>query len=422
MTAPGPASGPRPLVDDAAGRIGGLIRLATQSDDVAAVIAAAWSHLHRPIAVVDRSGNPVARMPAGAQGREASAAALRAARPSNAEREPGRWLVLPLEVGQEPLGHLAVLTEPELSEADTALLDVFSSLVADQLNRLSLATAVVDERARAFKRRLISDGAFARSTARRAAVVAGVALAAEYWPAMLVSEREPLTPNLASAIEDLATRYSPDSLVVELDERATVLLLASDETDTRRLEDVQVAVERILSFLRKRSPSLGGQGLVADAPVPVAEIPASVRSLDRLRRYPRRERDTVAVLTARHFALNRLLEGVDRQRAVDFVQTYVGALASYDRAHDSHLCETLEAALDYPNRDEAARAAYMHRNTFRRHLNQAMKVVGVDLHDPEERLALHVALKLRSQLRIGRPRDVHGPVKGGSRPAPAHGG
>jgi DNA-binding PucR family transcriptional regulator len=37
----------------------------------------------------------------------------------------------------------------------------------------------------------------------------------------------------------------------------------------------------------------------------------------------------------------------------------------------------------------------MHRNTFRHRLRQAMEFLGDALDDPEVRVAVHVALKLR---------------------------
>jgi len=265
---------------------------------------------------------------------------------------------------------------------------------------------VIDERARGIKRRLISDASFTRSPSHDDAAAVGVRLAATYWPAMLVCEREAPPPGIVAAMEDLVARHSPDSLLVPLDDRALVLLFAGVEGEIATLEDIQQAVERTLRALRRGRGGLAARGIVSDAAVPLADVPHAVRALDRLRRFPRRDRDEAAVLNPRHFALHRLLiEGLSRPAAVEFVRTYVGALAAFDRAHDSHLCETLEVALDYPNRDEAARASYMHRNTFRRHLNQATEIVGIDLHDPEERLALHMALKLRALLQVTQPGD-----------------
>jgi DNA-binding PucR family transcriptional regulator len=40
----------------------------------------------------------------------------------------------------------------------------------------------------------------------------------------------------------------------------------------------------------------------------------------------------------------------------------------------------------------------MHRNTFRHRLRQAAEALGDDLDDPDVRIAVHVALKLRKVL------------------------
>ena len=40
----------------------------------------------------------------------------------------------------------------------------------------------------------------------------------------------------------------------------------------------------------------------------------------------------------------------------------------------------------------------MHRNTFREHLRHAVELAGGSLEEPERRLALHVAMKLRRVL------------------------
>jgi purine catabolism regulator len=83
-----------------------------------------------------------------------------------------------------------------------------------------------------------------------------------------------------------------------------------------------------------------------------------------------------------------------RRAGRSFVKQCVGPLIAHDERHGSTLAETLELALEHPRRDDAARAAYMHRNTFRRRLQQALDLVGADLDDPDQRLTLHVALKL----------------------------
>lgn len=85
-----------------------------------------------------------------------------------------------------------------------------------------------------------------------------------------------------------------------------------------------------------------------------------------------------------------------------FVQGQLASLQAYDHEHRTNLQRVLELALDHDSRNTAARAAFMHRNTFRRQLRKALELIDLDLDCPEERLALHLALKLRA----------HGPAAG----------
>jgi DNA-binding PucR family transcriptional regulator len=112
--------------------------------------------------------------------------------------------------------------------------------------------------------------------------------------------------------------------------------------------------------------------------------------LDEVARVVRARRADVHICP---YSLARVLEP---RGASLFVHDQLAALADYDREHGTDLLRVLELALDYHDRNDAARAAFMHRNTFRRRLRQAEKVAGADLACPEERLALHLALKLRA--------------------------
>ena len=115
--------------------------------------------------------------------------------------------------------------------------------------------------------------------------------------------------------------------------------------------------------------------------------------LDEVARVVRARRPDVHICP---HSLARVLEGIDPRGASLFVHDQLAALAEHDREHGTDLLRVLELALDHHDRNDAARAAFMHRNTFRRRLRQAEKVAGADLACPEERLALHLALKLRA--------------------------
>ena len=386
--------------EELAGRIGALIDVATASESIRDLVAAGGRELGRPLAVFDRHGTPVARYPSGSKGRTAVEAGLPFARGGQASGRPHEsWIVTPLDAGGARVGSIAVRDEPEHTPADRALLEALDSLLAGRLHRESLAEAVQAERARAIGYRLITDPDFAAAGAD-AVRAAGIELVERYWPALLVWERGELPASAVQGIEDLARRHARGSLVVAEEHLALVVLLADEPP--ANWQTVQTVLEDIVRYLRRRLGQRRVYGLTGETSLTPAEVPARVRSLERLRRYPPRDDEPLAVIGARRFALNRLFfEGLDRARAVEFVRSQIGAVIAHDAAHRTDLVDTLQAALDYPNRDEAAHAAHMHRNTFRRHLNQAVELVGVDLRDPDERLALHVALRLRRLFEVG---------------------
>jgi purine catabolism regulator len=103
--------------------------------------------------------------------------------------------------------------------------------------------------------------------------------------------------------------------------------------------------------------------------------------------------------THHRHALPWLLARVDERAAATFVDHELAELAAYDREHGTDLQRVLELALDHADRGSAAEAAFMHRNTFRRQLATALRLLDADLGQPEERLALHLALKLRAARR-----------------------
>lgn len=99
---------------------------------------------------------------------------------------------------------------------------------------------------------------------------------------------------------------------------------------------------------------------------------------------------------ARRPSLAGLLATLDPCQVSAFIRGQLAGLRAYDREHGTNLERVLELALDYDSRSTAARAAFMHRNTFRRQLRKAFELIDVDLDCPEERLALHLALKMRA--------------------------
>ena len=73
----------------------------------------------------------------------------------------------------------------------------------------------------------------------------------------------------------------------------------------------------------------------------------------------------------------------------------VARLIAHDREHNSQLVDTLRAWLDaFGDVPTAAAALYVHPNTFRYRLKRVTEVGGIDLTDPEARLAALLQLRV----------------------------
>jgi DNA-binding PucR family transcriptional regulator len=168
-----------------------------------------------------------------------------------------------------------------------------------------------------------------------------------------------------------------------------------------RLHDL---VSSVVEAARAARPGAQIYTVVGDRVRPGEQLAAVASRLRRLGRYAW-ARGGDDVVWARRYSLACLLETLDPRQASAFIDAQLAGLQAYDREHGTNLQRVLELALDHDDRNTAARAAFMHRNTFRRQLRKALELVDVDLACPEERLALHLALKMR----FSRPDSDPGP-------------
>jgi sugar diacid utilization regulator len=381
-----------------------LVRFAAASDSPEGLVVAASRQLRRPLVLFDPGGALLAAASPSA-GLAQPAAALAAAI-TNRDESPAGWRIIPIERGRERLAVVAVGIGGEGEAKQKAMLDLALDLLGDQLERAALASAVRSERRAALVRRLVTDHAITTAEIQSKARAAGLRLADFYWPALLIwTAGNPGSRTLAE-VDDEVQRQAPGSIAVALDNTTIALLVPALRGGAASRE-----VHRELARLVRQARQLGHpdvRGIAGERSVDAARLPASVSELARLRRYLPHIASEAPVVSARSFDLERLLcDGLNRQRARAFVQKRLGPLLRHDYDHGTDLAHVLELALDFPRRDQAARASYMHRNTFRRHLIQALLLVEADLENPEDRLALHVAVKLRRAMQApgGAPAD-----------------
>src|SRR4051794_982289 len=374
---PAPEDGGEPL-----GPLASMVRFAIEDDDAGRLVDAAASELRAPLALVAVTRGALAPAPDDALGRRAMSVARTSALRRGAS-PPRGWRVLPIRAGRSVRAVLAVGADG----VGGPLLDAVVALLGEQLLRGGLRRTQIA----AFVRRLVGDPSLGALRARDEAAALGLTLPDACWPAVVAWDGAALHARDVEPVECEARRLAPGSLTATTGAQMVLLHPAGGA-----VADVIVWVERVVARLHGLAPSGDARAVAADGPVDVGDVGTEVARLARLSRGAVRAPDRRPVTRAREHALETLLrESVAPVAAQAFVDDLVGRLVAWDREHRSDLIQVLEADLDSPRHDVAARRCFMHRNTFRHRLHRALEVLGDDLADPEMRLAVHVALKLR---------------------------
>jgi sugar diacid utilization regulator len=367
-----------------------LVRVAVNSDEPEALIAAAEEELGRPLGLAGPVGEALGRAPDTEEGDRALAIAAAAAR-SGLVAPPG-WRIIAIARASSKLGFLAI-GDDECADGDRGpLVWLLTALLAEQLQRIALLRAHTV----AFVRRLVSEPDLGTHSARSEAAELGLALADAYWPALLGWRSRSPAPEVVDEIERAAHRGRPGVLSVMRAGR--LVLLHPDEGGDSRTRSGEW-LGRVAEHARRCAPSTRPQAITAERAVRVGELAGAVAELDALWQLGPRPLDEQPLVPARRYALDGLLARIAAGVEVrDYVQEQIGPLIAWDREHHSDLLTVLEAALDFPHHERAAAHCFMHRNTFRHRLRQATEILGEALEDADAMLAVHVALRLRRVL------------------------
>ena len=370
------------------GPVSALVRLAVDGDDPVRLIAAGQRAIGAPVGAVGPAGEPLGRAPENHEGDRALAIA-RAAATHRLVAPPG-WRIIPIARGPERRGLLAVGVRDRADERGAELGELLATLLSEQLRRSALLRARTDD----LVWRMIRDPALGADHARREAARLGLQLADAFWPAILTWRPNALRPSVAEAIDREVRGQAPGAITVMLAGRTVLLHPGDAQAADRALEWFTHVGRRA----RRLAPAARPQVIAGERLLDLAELSVGVAELDAVW-HLRPTDDEAPVVPVRRYELDRLLaRSAERAEADEFVQRQVGPLIAWDRQHHTDLLTVLEAGLDYPRHDAAAARCFMHRNTFRHRYRQATALLGCPLDDPDVRLAVHVALKLRRVL------------------------
>jgi len=368
---------------DRAGTLRQLLDLTVACDDAAPLIEAAGDALGHSLGLVDAGGAALG-CTSGDEGQRALAIARSATRASVVA--PPGWDITAIRQETALLGVLAVGDGGPDDDATRSVLALLPTMLAGQLRRAALVRL---QRA-TLVHRLVSDPALTAHRARREAAALGMSLAGAYWVAIVDARGSELRSDVAESVEREAGALVHGSLTTS--RAGHLVLLHPGERACGPAEWFRIVAERV----REASPSSRAQLIAGDHAVELAALSSYVGELEGLRRFGPRAGDEAAIAWRHEYALDRLLhQNVEPEIAARFVEEQLGALLRGGRQHGMDLVDVLEASLDFPCHEDAARRCFMHRNTFRHHLRLAYEGLDRCLDHPDDRLALHVALKLR---------------------------
>ena len=198
----------------------------------------------------------------------------------------------------------------------------------------------------------------------------------------------------ALAADGRAERGAP---YVYLWERQATLLCPlngrHDEHEARRLG---ASLHRALVDALDTPLVTVGVGTVARSP---REIPRTYQEAEQALDLAERVFGRGRIVYFGDLGVYRLLSRLDQVELRRFHEERLGPLLQYDRQHRTELVKTLDAFLAANNSPTAAaERLHLHRNSLLYRLGRIEEILGVSLEDPEQRLALHLALRAREVL------------------------
>lgn len=198
---------------------------------------------------------------------------------------------------------------------------------------------------------------------------------------------------LESARREILSEW-PRALVKDRGELLAVLFPSEPGDDGLTARNGLERVRGRLSQMLVETTATCGLGPSASGPEDIVRSYLKAEQAARIGRYFLGGDHTVAF---DELGAYRLLANVADRQALDaFYQEYLGAIEVYDTRYNGELIETLEGFFAANgNHARAAETLHLHRNTLLYRLSRIEALSGHDLGDPEIRLCLHLALKIR---------------------------
>lgn len=404
-----------------------LTQLALDGAGMEAVAEALAAELHAPILVEDRQFNLVAQaLPAGSQDAAfdgivtsggtpvailkqlEDSGALRQLRAekslmtipaSEHQLEPRH--ILPVVVAGEITGYLSCLDPeghagslaPEILQAGT------HAVAIELLKQKGIAENEQKLRRDFFRDLLFSNGNISQETLHRRATYLGYQLSSAYWAMVVEFDQVPNEELLPDEVKKLANALNAllsfrQALVITQTQGATILYPLKEGQPT--LDKIKHLAETIRQKISGATPgwtvSIGVGQLYAD----LLAIPRSYTEAQHAVKIGRALQGPASIACFTELGIYRmLLQFAQSQNPNEFFCEALQRLLEYDQQADKELVKTLSAFLECNgNLTETSDRLFIHRNTLKYRLERIRDITQIDLDDSENRLMLHLGLKM----------------------------
>ena len=307
---------------------------------------------------------------------------------SAAARPKTGWQPTQIRSGGETLGVIGIYDpDNDRSDDDRFAVEYASAMIAVELAHHRSVAEVEIRLGRDLADDLVSDAEVVDAFARAESLHFDLS---GFQRVVLVSWEYPTPSGVgigAAVRHELAAMRVPALISRRPD---TVLAVVAD------CDELSSLYERLSStiFSARGTIGVGGRCIAEDLPRSFAEARQALQiRIDSRRPYGMSNHDDLGLL--------RILDTSDGGVKLDrYLNEWLGALVDHDRDHHSELVHTLTVYLDSGgNYDRTADSLIIHRSTLRYRLGRIRELSGRDLTDPDSRLNLHIAVRIRAALR-----------------------
>jgi sugar diacid utilization regulator/putative methionine-R-sulfoxide reductase with GAF domain len=328
----------------------------------------------------------------------------------SAGRPPRPLDIVPVRAGAEMLGLLAVGVDEKDVDADgrRRALEHGSTVLALELSK-ERAAAEVERRLRGDLVEEVLSGGLEVDEAERIARQAerlGHRLPQRAWVVVLEPDDDETEAALGArgqqdrldtALSGLVRSRMPGALTLVRSASAVFLVPDDVASDLATVEKLGGQILAAAAPVMKPGSASVGIGNLANG---VGELARSHVEARQALRLTRRAGGHGRVASYRSLGAFRLLLEVQSPDALRrFVDELLGSLLEYAQSRDTPLLETLEAlAAERWVRRAAARQLGIHINSMSYRVERIESLTGLQLDDPETRVAISIALRARAML------------------------